>query len=60
MTHKFLPRVCKGKHTPTKRVKTSTDALRGLGPMYLLFLSTEYYSNIIQKIGMQVYSYGYQ
>lgn len=28
--------------------------------LYLLFLSTEYYSDIIQKIGMQVYSYGYQ
>lgn len=24
------------------------------------FLSAEYYSGIIQKIGMQVYSYGYQ
>lgn len=47
-----------------QRVKTPADAPRGLSrPRYvrrLLFLSTEYYSGIIQKIGMQVYSYGYQ
>lgn len=50
-------------HEP--RVKMPVDAPRGLDrPRYtserLLFLSTEYYSGIIQKIGMQVYSYGYQ